>query len=375
MKQKVSVVKCDSYEQLQIDNAIKESLEKINFKIKPHSKILIKPNLVSQNTPEQHSITHYTLIDFLCRYFINKKCSVTIGESSSFYIKGYTIRAFETSLISKIAKKYSVPLIAFENEKIIPVSKKNLKFLDELYLPEIIKDYDLIVNVPKIKTHMYMRFCGAVKNLFGFIPGGYKQILHLKAKDINDMANIFLDIYKSIKPPILSVADGIIGLDGGPAAVIGKPKKIGYVLASMNPFALDAVACQMIGYSTKDITTITLAEKRKVLNLEDVKIIGDFKKVIFKNLSKGPVNPSKSSLLITKTHAFPKADSKCNLCGKCVSYCPVKALKIENDKLKVDKIKCISCYSCIPICPKKALNLQQFKINWIIAFLRKIFRI
>ncbi|MEJ2267646.1 MAG: DUF362 domain-containing protein [Nanoarchaeota archaeon] len=373
--EKVSVISCDSYEQNKIDNAIQSALKKINFKIKPNSKILIKPNLVSFNKPEQHSITHYSFIDFLCRYFLKRKCSVVIGESSAFYIKGYTMDAYKSSKIAEVAEKYSVPLVAFENEKIV-LMNKNCKFLDELYLPEMINDLDLIVDVPKLKTHMLMRFSGALKNLYGIVPGGYKQILHTKTKDINEMAEIFLDIYENISPKILSIMDGVVGLDGGPAAVVGKPKKIGYILASMNPIALDVIACQIIGYSPKDLPTITMAEKRKLINLKDIEQIGDFKKVNFEKLIKGLIKKKvKDSCLITKTYALPKVNNKCNLCGKCIKRCPVGAISIKGGKLIINKNKCISCYSCIPICPVNALKLKQTKANRLICFVRRIFRI
>jgi len=373
---KVSVVACDSYAQDEIDRAIEEALKKIDFKIKPNSKILIKPNLISQNTPEQHSVTHYTLIDFLCRYFKEKKCDIVIGESSSFYIKGYTMKAYKTSKIYDVAEKYFVPLVAFENEKIVAVDKKNLKFLEELYLPEMINNFDLIVDVPKLKTHQLMRFSGALKNLYGIPPGGYKQLLHMKTKNINEFANVLLDIYGSLKPKILSVMDGVVGLDGGPSAVIGKPNKVGYILASMNPIALDAVACQIIGYSPEDISTITEAEKRKLIKIKDVKQIGDFKKTVFKKLQKGPVvDIEKNSVLITKTYALPKINSKCNLCGNCVPRCPVGAFEIKENKLIFNKEKCIACYSCVPICPVKAIKLQEFKTNKFFTLIRRLFKI
>ena len=373
---KVSVVSCNSYEQKLIDYSIEKSLNEINFKIKPHSKILIKPNLVSNNTPEQHSVTHYTLIDFLCRYFLKNKCEVTIGESSAFYLKGYTNDAYKSSKIYDVAKKYSIPLVAFEDEKIVPVEKKNLKFLDELYIPKIINKFDLIVDVPKIKTHMLMRFTGAVKNLFGIVPGGYKQILHTKTKNINEMAEVILDLYENLKPPILSVADAVIGLDGGPSAVIGKPKKIGYILSSMNPFALDVIACQMIGYSPKDLPLITMAEKRKLINVKDVKAIGMFDKVIFSKLKKGAiVNKKKDSLLVTRTYASPKITSRCDLCKVCVSACPTKALEIKNNKLIFNKDKCIYCYSCVSACPEKAIKLKEQGIGKFFNVVRRMFRI
>lgn len=373
----VSVIPCNSYSQSEIDSAIEKSLEQINFKVKPGSKVLIKPNLVSINTPEQHSVTHYTLIDYLCRYFLKNNCSVTIGESSSFYLPGYTMRAYKTSKIYEISKKYSVPLVAFEYEKVISIPKEKLKFLDELFIPKIINDFDLIVDVPKIKTHALMRFTGALKNLFGIAPGGYKQILHLKTKNINEMADIILDLYENLKPKILSVADGVVGLDGGPSAVVGKPKKIGYILSSMNPIALDVIACQMIGYSPEDIPTITMAEKRNLIKIENVKALWEFNKIKFEKLQKGPIldDTKPASPLVTKTHAFPKATSKCNLCGECVSYCPVKAFEIKNDKLVLNKEKCISCYSCIPVCPVKALKLEEQPMGKIFSFIRGLLKI
>ena len=371
----VSVVQCNSYEQTEIDNAIEESLKKINFKIKPNSKILIKPNLVSNNTPEQHSITHYTLIDFLCRYFLKNNCKITIGESSAFYNKGYTSRAYKSSGIYNIAKKYSVPLVAFEDEKVVPVEKKNLKFLSELYIPKIINEFDLIVDVPKIKTHDLMRFTGALKNLYGIVPGGYKQILHTKTHNINEMAEVILDLYENLKPPILSVADAIIGLDGGPSA-LGKPKKIGYILSSMNPIALDVIACQIIGYSPEDIPMITLAEKRDLIKIKKVKQIGEFKKTAFEKIKKGPIYDfKKKSILITKTYALPKITSKCDLCGVCISCCPTKAFEKQGDKLILTKEKCIYCYSCASACPIKAIKLKEQKMGKVINVARRIFKI
>lgn len=375
MKKEVSVVGCDNYNQKEVDNAIRKSLKQIGFKINPKSRILIKPNLVSPNTPEQHSITHYTFVDSLCRYFLEKDCEITIGESSAFYIKGYTKSAYHTSKIYDIAQKYSIPLIAFEDEKIISIPKKNLKFLKSFYLPKIINDFDLIVDVPKIKTHALMRFTGAVKNLYGIVPGGYKQILHLETKNINDMAEIFLDLYENLKPKILSVADAVIGLDGGPSAT-GKPRKIGYVFASINPIALDIVACQAIGYSPKDIPTITMAEKRNLINLNDIKQIGKFNKIKFEKLQKGPIlDIKKKSLFVTKTYAIPKANYKCIHCGKCVLNCPVNAISIQGKKWVLDKEKCISCYSCVPVCPVRAINLKDKFINKFFNFVRRIFKL
>ncbi len=371
-KEVVSIVKCEDYAQNRINNAVKKAISEIKFDIKKGSKILIKPNLVGINKPKHHSITHYTLIDALCKYFIDKKCEIAIGESSAFYQKGYTLKAYQSSRIYDIAKKYNIKLIAFENEEIYKITDK-LKFLDELFLPKKIKDFDLIVNVPKLKTHALMRFSGALKNLYGIVPGGYKQWLHHKSKNINDMAEIFLDIYENIKPRTLNIMDAVVGLDGGPSAVVGKPKKIGYILASENPLALDAIACQIIGYSPTDIPTITMAIKRKMINLKNIKQIGNFKITEFKKLKTGEIKDfQKRSIFTTETHTWPTVNNKCNNCKICIEYCPAKAIFEKNGKVVIDKEKCLFCYTCIPKCPQKAIYHKTTFKNKFIRLVRFI---
>ncbi len=371
---KVSIVKCDDYSKEKIDDTVKRAITEIKFKIKPKSKVLIKPNLVAANSPDQHSITHYSIIDALCKYFIDKNCEVAIGESSAFYQKGYTHKAYKTSKIYNIAKKYHLKLIAFENEDVERIDT-NLDFLEEIFLPKKINDFDIIVNVPKLKTHMLMRFSGALKNLFGIAPGGYKQLLHQKTKNINDMADILLDLYQNLKPRTLNVMDAVIGLDGGPAAVVGKPKKVGYILASEDPNALDIIACQIIGYSPLDLPTITRAVKRKMIRIDDVKIIGKFKQVKFEKLQKGEIKEfEKDSVLIRETHTWPTIKNKCNNCKICIEYCPAKAISEKNGKAFIDKSKCLFCYTCIPKCPLKAIYHKTTLKNKLIRLVRFIAR-
>ncbi len=372
VKEVVSIVNCKDYEQNNVNNAVNKALSEIKFNIKKGAKIIIKPNMLGINKPKHHSITHYSLIDALCKYFIDKKCKVVIGESSSFYQRGYTLKAYKSSKIYDIAKKYGIELIAFENEEIYKVKGK-LKFLDELFLPKKINDFDLIVNVPKLKTHSLMRFSGALKNLYGIVPGGYKQLLHHKTKNINDMAEIFLDLYENIKPPILNIMDAVVGLDGGPSAIIGKPKKLGYILASENPLALDVIACQIIGYSPTDIPTITMAVKRKLINIKDINKIGNFNITKFKKLKTGKIEGSrKKTIFTTETHTWPTVNNKCNNCGICIEYCPVKAISEKDGKAVIDKEKCIFCYTCIPKCPQKAIYHKTTFMNKFIRFVRFI---
>lgn len=363
---KVSIVSCKDYDQA--DEAVQIALQKANITLPKRGKILIKPNLLAQNTPDQHTITNYKLIAAICKLL--KNCKIYIGDSAAFYQTGYTWGAFKTSKIEEVAKEYGAELIAFEDEPMQEVRK--LKFLKKLYLPKIIKDFDLIINVPKLKTHALMRFSGAVKNFYGIVSGGYKQYLHLSSNSINEFAQVVLDVYQNL-PKSISIMDAVYGLDGGPAAITGTPKNLGYILASKDPFALDSVACKLIGYSWQDITTLTQAKKRKLFDPKNVKEIGDYETTEFKHLQKGPIeyhNPH--TLSIDETHAWPCATLDCKKCGKCVNYCPVHAASLGENKAEFDLKKCIFCYTCVPQCPSKAIKLKSSFIGNVIQVGRRI---
>ncbi len=236
---KVSVVECGSYELEEVYAAVKKALCQINFVIPENKMVLLKPNLMSQNSPEQHSVTHYALVDALCRMLKEKNCRIVIGDSSAFYQKGLTKEAFKTSKIKEVADKYGATLIAFEEAPLVLVpidigrtvktvpsrvlpAKQNMKtspsYLQELYLPQILFDVDLVINVCKLKTHGSMRLSGAIKNMFGCLPGGYKQRIHMWVDNKFELSDVILNIHESVKPA-LSVMDAVYSLDGGPSAI------------------------------------------------------------------------------------------------------------------------------------------------------------
>jgi uncharacterized protein (DUF362 family) len=126
----------------------------------------------------------------------------------------------------------------------------------ELYLPNTILGCDLLVSLPKMKTHHWTGATLSMKNLFGTVPGGVygwpKNVLHWAGIDecIADLHSLF--------PRAFTIVDGIVGMEGnGP--IQGTPKQVGVIVAGCDPVAVDATCCRIMGLDPAKIGYLALA--------------------------------------------------------------------------------------------------------------------
>lgn len=369
MAEKVSVVKCDSYDEGLVLQKVREALNLINFEIKQGTNVLIKPNVLSAKSPNEAITTHPALVNAICRILKEKNCKISIGDSSGIGAFGGTRRAFKKTGIEEIAKRYNAEIIPFEESKIV-YKKINGKILKGIHISKSLLDADFIINMPKLKTHALVGYTGAVKNMFGIIPGGKKSYYHKICGNQATFADLLVDIYNFRKPD-LNIMDGIIGMEGnGPAA--GKIKKTGIIIASKSGIALDFVAAKIIGFKTEDILTNKALVKR---NLKpEIEVVGE------KNIKIKYEQPIKTirkvpgfMLKIFYSLVNPEIKvnkKKCKKCLVCLKACPVKAISLINNKIKINRKKCILCYCCHELCPEKAIIIRKSFIARFITSLK-----
>ncbi|MGN1163976.1 MAG: DUF362 domain-containing protein, partial [Candidatus Ornithospirochaeta sp.] len=221
------------------------------------------------------------------------------------------------------------------------------------------------------KTHQLMYATGAVKNMFGTLPGLNKSPMHLYARSPENFAKLLLSIYR-VHEPEWSVMDAVVSMEGaGPAN--GTLRHTGLIMASSSALALDRAEAVIMGYDPMDIPILSQAEKDAkgstealytLLKAED-EVIDDFRRVEIKK--RGLIN---SLLLPFLTRFFdrkmaekrkaPEFDrERCRKCKKCVAICPAKALALVNDHIEIDTTKCIRCYCCHEMCPFDAITIEK----------------
>ncbi len=355
----VSVVKCKDYSQKKIDEAVSKALKLIEFNPENYrnKKILIKPNILGSYEKNQIAITtHPSVVRAVCKIFKKVNAKIYIGESSFMN----TDKAFKKSGIEKIAKEYSFnkkPII-FEQEKLIKIHDNKSKILKTFPIAEIVKKVDLIVNIPKMKTHSLARVTLGIKNLYGLIPGGLKQRFHKKAGG-NKFSEILVDIYQNVKDKVkLNILDGVVGMEGhGPAS--GEQKKSGFILASKDTVALDIAASKIMDFNPKKIPAIKFSVKRGLYTGYGFELKG-LKKLPVIHFKKPRELSLKSKLrrLFSREQPIVCDIEKCIKCGTCAKHCPAKAITLKPYPI-IDKRKCIRCFCCMEVCPVNALSLGK----------------
>lgn len=363
---KVSIVPCASYDKEKVYKAVQKAISDIDFEIKPKSNVVLKPNVLTNKKPEQAVTTHPAVIEAVCRILKEKNCSITIADSSGVYS---TLKNFETSGIAEAGRKYGARLVSLSHEKLIVKKIPDAKILKETRISRILFDADLVINMPKMKTHVLTKTTGGVKNLFGCIPGALKQSYHVKAPSEKKFCQLLVDIYSLVKPQ-LSIMDGIVGMDGnGPVG--GNIRKIGLILASDDAAALDYAMGKITGI--EDVYTTRFAVARGFINPDSIEIKGKIKNVRFKQpattVSFVPSIFKELFFKYTSLEPYVMVD-KCTKCGTCAKVCQSKAIKLGPYPV-FDRKKCIHCYCCHELCPYKAIDLKRKPIMELVVKIRE----
>ncbi len=196
--------------------------------------------------PEKVTTTHPALAQGLAELVIEAGGKPVIGDSPGgyHYYTGNTLASvYEACGMTEAAKKSRAELNY--NTDVIDIPYPEGKIIKSIKTIRPVIEADKIINIPKIKTHMMTVYSGAVKNLFGIIPGAYKPEYHLRFEDTSDFADLLIGLCLFSKP-VLTVMDAVIGMEGyGPTN--GNPKNVGLIISGSDPYALDMVASYIIG--------------------------------------------------------------------------------------------------------------------------------
>lgn len=379
----VSLVRCEDYEPQRVYDSAKKAIcliggiEKL---IRPGDRVLLKINLLSASSPEKAIITHPSLVGAMVRLLREKGAVTWVGDASSTGGMGSDLRrgdAFDVGGIREVVEKEGGEIVNFTHQGYRKIQVPGAKRLTEINLAKPVLEADVVVSLPKLKTHELTFLTGAVKNFFGCVPSADRFKAHRLGKE-KEFAEAVVDIY-SVCRPRLALMDAVVAMEGeGPSA--GDPTNIGVLLASFDCVSLDVVASQLTGFRPEEILTSVDAIERRIgpQELEEVRTVGEELKSLIKRDFKKPVLYRSSAvrslrrlltpLGISIFRVFPQiSESRCSRCGLCEEKCPVGAIKLNPLPL-IDYKECIQCFTCHEFCPEGAIELKR---SWIARRLQR----
>lgn len=362
MDNRVFLLQVDSYNPDLLYYAMQFVEQQIGLqKILGEKSVLLKPNLLVSAAAERAVCTHPEVIRALARV-LNRK-HVQLGDSPAF---GSTESVAKAAGIYAVCQDENLEIVDFNNP--IPAeTPKNAK-VNSIQLASAVVNAGAVINCAKLKTHALTRYTGAVKNLYGCLPGKLKAQMHLRMDKTEAFSDYLLDIYLTVNP-VLSLVDGIVAMEGnGPRN--GTPRKIGVLIAGCDGVAVDTVACSVVGIDPLSVPTIRAARSRGIgfSNIEEIEVIGakisdvqvlDFRTIHGSDNTLKNMPPFLKSLLRQQLTAHPfVSPGSCINCGVCLEACPADAVTLK-DFAVIDDQQCIRCYCCQELCPEGAVSLRR----------------
>ena len=321
--------------------------------------VLLKPNMLGPYPPESHVNTNPALIRALVERLEGAGARVTVGDNPG--TQGYGA-VEKSALVSGIREAAGGTFANLSTEvQRVPLPGRSTT----VSVSSKVLDSDIVVSVPKFKTHVLTRITGAVKNSYGFLVGGDKARLHLEFPGYRAFSELLVDVYR-LRIPDLLVMDAVVGLQGnGPTNK--SFYRAGKLLASDNGVSMDSVMARMMRMKPDRIRTLTCAHREGLgeIDLSRIEVEGPATPL---EGFRRPVPGLPQLFGGTWVSAFfpdighPRFDvdpGACNSCGNCGEACPVGAIKMDRGRPIYDYSRCISCYCCMELCPCQAITLHD----------------
>lgn len=323
-------------------------------------KVVIKPNVLRASRADEHIVTNPALLLAVIEKVEEMQPGeLIVGDNPGLFSYGDNENSFEQTGLMAATKGYyknlgdTIRHLAFHRD-----------FMPEIGVSEEIMAADVLISLPKFKTHGLTVLTGAIKNSYGILPGGQKARLHQIAGTPERFHELIVEVFR-LRVPDMFIMDGVIGMEGnGPASP--ELREIGLILAADNGVAMDAVVAGMMGVDPARLRFLQKAKEAGLGDFASENIIVDGEMRILPNFKLPPLggeaiagNKTILQLLHTKGHVTPKADPElCTSCAACIEHCPVSALSMEITLPVVAPENCIACFCCQEICPEKAMRLS-----------------
>ncbi|WP_321495376.1 DUF362 domain-containing protein [uncultured Desulfobacter sp.] len=377
----VALCACPDYDEANVASAVERAVTLcggMDKFVRPGQRVLLKPNMLSAAPLEQRVTTDPSVVRAVGQLVLKAGGRVIIGDSPAI---DKVSRISRVTGMTEVAKELGADLIEFSRPTLAKTPRGSI--YQALELEQTVLSADVVINLPKLKTHCMMLLTMGVKNLFGAVVGPRKSQWHMHAGDDRIMfADLLLDIYRTITPA-LTILDGVWSMQGrGPNN--GTPCHSGFLAASCDPLAMDLALAPLLGAHRTSFPLYGAAVRRGFAKPDgaDLRLIGDDPNTLIPKDFQLPVLESAmmvpgflSGLMRKHLTSRPVQDPMlCQGCGKCQQVCPPGSLKLmQNRRAVIDHLTCIRCYCCQEVCPADAIHFKTGALVGIIERLRSFF--
>ncbi len=369
----VSITKCAEYDPALLKRAISDGLREagIDLAVLSGLRVALKPNLLTSSGSAKGVTTHPLFFRAAAELVLDHGGRCVVIESPSIQSVGAVMKkAGYADIVRELGLE-----VADDTERAAFHWDGAARYKSVDVIRRLL-DVDAVVNLPKCKTHGLTYFTGAVKNLFGLMPGKLKAGMHLKAPGVRDFAGFLLDFYgallKGFEIPrrFLHIMDAVTGIEGEGPGPTGSPVHIGAILAGTDALAVDLAAVRLTGLDEEKTPTLKYGYARRLGITEPagLEIRGDGAGLI----GTMKIREAKGSFF-ARSVRWPRAlhavknllvekpvpmEGPCTLCYQCKSICPAGAIspRVSGKKVPVyDYGLCIRCFCCMEVCPEAAI--------------------
>lgn len=367
---KVAVVACADYRDAEA--AVRSALDLLGMTSAFRGKrVLLKVNLMKGAAPHLALNTHPEFVRAVVRVVHAQGGRAIVADSSG--ILGLTAEAFRAAGIAAVVAEEGAELLDLDTCR--PVRREVAgRILREVWVPEVLDQVDVLVTVPKLKTHTLTGMTCALKNQVGILPGGFKCHIHEVAPTPPRLAHAILDLNQAVRFS-LAIVDGILGLAGQGKFAPPTPTRLGAVVAGDNLVSTDAVCAHLIGLRPEAVLTTRYGAERGMgqCDLTGIETVGDAPERLRTAFLPPGFEPKRWRLFARLFYHVRGRSVRpvvrrelCTRCGECAAVCPTGALVLS----PYPRISgaCIFCFACRARCRTGAL---QLRCRWL---LRRSFR-
>jgi len=360
----VAVRKCEEYDFNKIYSFISDIYDRCGGPDVRNRKVLVKPNVLSDDLPEKCISTHPVVFEAMVRFLQERGASVIAGDSPAVHLRGF--KPVKSGL-AEVCRRTGVEWIDFTS-KPWEIKLRNGK----IKVAAAACEADIIISLPKLKNHELVYFTGAVKNTLGLVPGFSKAKQHVLYQNRESFSRFLLDLSETITPQFY-LMDGIMGMEGsGPGQ--GNPFRTGVLIGSTNPVAVDIAGSTIAGYDPIKIPTTRIALERQIWlkSVDAIEYDGPIlSSLVKKDFKRIPLTPDRNISLqfIKKRIPFLRKferrpvfiHNNCTGCRECIKICPQNAIGMhpewQNRVILTDN-KCIRCFCCSEVCKYHAVKIR-----------------